>query len=295
MVIVKLMGGLGNQMFQYAAARRLAHFNNTNLKIDLSWFDNICEVDSSREYALDEFAIQENFTTREEVEALTVRKQGFVERLATKAMGRKPGAAPSYIREKYFHFDLDILYLNDGVYLDGYWQSEKYFKDIETIIRQEFTIKSEMNVKSLAIVKQIKSINSVSLHIRRGDYVSNPHTNQVHGSCNVKYYFRCVENLTRSVKHPHFFIFSDEPKWTRANLKLPYPTTFVDHNPPENGYEDLRLMSLCKHNIIANSSFSWWGAWLKQNPCKIVLAPKKWFNSVDYNTKDLIPDKWLKI
>lgn len=295
MVIVKLMGGLGNQMFQYAAARRLAHFNNTNLKIDLSWFDNIYEVDSSREYALDEFAIQENFATREEIEALTVQTQGFVGRLITKAMGRRPGTTPSYIREKYFHFDPDILYLNDGVYLDGYWQSEKYFKDIETIIRQEFTIKSEMNVKSLAIEKQIKSINSVSLHIRRGDYVSNPHTNQFHGSCNLKYYFQCVENLTRGVKHPHFFIFSDEPEWTRANLKLPYPTTFVDHNPPENGYEDLKLMSLCKHHIIANSSFSWWGAWLNQNPSKIVLAPKKWFNSVNYNTKDLIPDKWLKI
>lgn len=295
MVIVKLMGGLGNQMFQYAAARRLAHFNNTNLKIDLSWFDNICEVDSSRKYALDEFAIQENFATREEIETLTVQTQGFVERLITKAMGRKPKATPSYIREKYFHFDPDILSLNNDVYLDGYWQSEKYFKDIETIIRQEFTIKSEMNVKSLAIEKQVKSINSVSLHIRRGDYVSNPHTNQVHGSCNIKYYFRCVENLIRSVKHPHFFIFSDEPEWTRANLKLPYPTTFVNHNPPENGYEDLTLISLCQYHIIANSSFSWWGAWLNQNPCKIVMAPKKWFNSLDYNTKDLIPDEWLKI
>jgi hypothetical protein len=143
MVIVKLMGGLGNQMFQYAAARRLAHFNNTNLKIDLSWFDNICEVDSSREYALDEFAIQENFATREEIEALTVQTQGFVERLITKVTGRKSGAAPSYIREKYFHFDPDILYLNDGVYMDGYWQSEKYFAEIEDIIRKEFTVKTD--------------------------------------------------------------------------------------------------------------------------------------------------------
>ena len=295
MVIVKLMGGLGNQMFQYAAARRLAHFNNTNLKIDLSWFDNICKVDSSREYALDEFEIQENFASREEIEALTVKTQGFVERLIIKAIGRKLGTAPSYIREKYFHFDPDILYLDDGVYLDGYWQSEKYFKDIETIIRQEFTIKSEMNAKSLAIKKHIKSTNSVSLHIRRGDYISNPHTNKFHGSCNVKYYFRCIENLTLRLKHPHFFIFGDDPEWTRANLKLPYPTTFVDHNPPEKGYEDLKLMSRCKYHIIANSSFSWWGAWLNPDPDKIVITPDRWFNKEDVDTTDLLPENWIRL
>jgi len=295
MVIVKLMGGLGNQMFQYAAARRLAHFNNTNLKIDLSWFDNICEVDSFREYALDNFAVQKNFATREEVDALKFQAQGFVAWLLTKALGRQTGGARSYIREKHFHFDPDILNLNDGVYLDGYWQSEKYFKDIETIIRQEFTIKSEMNVKSLAIKNQIKTTNSVSLHIRRGDYVSNPHTNKFHGSCNVKYYFRCVENLALKVKHPHFFIFSDDPEWTRVNLKLPYPTTFVDLNPPEKGYEDLKLMSLCKHHIVANSSFSWWGAWLNPDSDKTVIAPDRWFNKEDIDTTDLLPESWIRL
>lgn len=289
------MGGLGNQMFQYAAARRLAHFNNTNLKIDLSWFDNICEVDSFRAYALDEFAIQESFATREEVDALKFQAQGFFAGLLTKTMGRQTGGARSYIREKQFHLDPDILHLNDGVYLDGYWQSEKYFKDIETIIRQEFTIKSEMTVKSLAIKNQIKSTNSVSLHIRRGDYVSNPHTKKYHGSCNVKYYFRCVENLTLKVKHPHFFVFSDDPEWTRVNLKLPYPATFVDHNPPEKGYEDLKLMSLCKNHIIANSSFSWWGAWLNPDSDKTVIAPDRWFNQEDIDTTDLLPETWIRL
>jgi hypothetical protein len=165
MVIVKLMGGLGNQMFQYAAARRLAHFNNTNLKIDLSWFDNICEVDSSREYALDKFAIQENFATREEVEALTVRKQGFIEQLITKAMGRKPGAAPSYIREKYFHFDPAILNLFDNVYLDGYWQSEKYFAEIEDIIRKEFTVKTDQAGQNRELANLVASCDSVSWYM----------------------------------------------------------------------------------------------------------------------------------
>ncbi|MBT9150861.1 MAG: O-antigen biosynthesis glycosyltransferase WbnK [candidate division WS2 bacterium] len=135
----------------------------------------------------------------------------------------------------------------------------------------------------------------MSLHIRRGDYVFNLHTNQFHGTCDLDYYFRCVEYLTTKVKNPHFFIFSDEPEWARNNLKLSYPTTLVDHNEADKNYEDLRLMSQCKYHIIANSTFSWWGAWLSQNPEKIVFAPKRWLKSDDYNPKDLMPDKWIKV
>lgn len=291
MVVIKLIGGLGNQMFQYAAGRRLAYVLGVELKLDISWFEN----QNLRKYDLWVFNIQEHFASPEEVALLTVQKQGITERVVRCALRKQPKRPRTYIREKNFHFDPDIVCLSEGVYLDGYWQSEKYFKDIEAVIQHEFAVNSPQTGKNKELAELIASCETVSLHIRRGDYVSNPQTNQVHGICDLNYYFRCVEQLTQKVKNPHFFIFSDESEWARENLNLPNQTTFVDHNRTDKNYEDMRLMSQCKHHIIANSAFSWWGAWLNQNPCKIVLAPKKWFNSVDYNTNDLILDGWLKI
>ena len=291
MIIVRLTGGLGNQFFQYAVARHLAEIHRTVLKLDISGF----ETYKLHKYSLWSFNIQENFASPEEVAALSVRKQRIVELLMTRALRRPPKSAPTHIREKHFHFDPDILNLPDSVYLDGYWQSEKYFADIADIIRQEFTVKTPQKGKDKDLAELMASCESVSLHIRRGDFVSAPQTNQVHGTCDLNYYFRCVENLTQTVKHPHFFIFSDEPQWARDNLKLPFSTTLVDHNGADKNYEDMRLMSQCKHHIIANSSFSWWGAWLCENLHKIVFAPIRWFADSDINTNDLIPASWQRM
>jgi hypothetical protein len=115
-----------------------------------------------------------------------------------------------------------------------------------------------------------------------------------HGACDVDYYDRCVKRLTERVKDPHFFVFSDDPQWSRDNLKLEYPAVYVDHNDMEHGHEDLRLMSQCKHNIIANSTFSWWGAWLNNNRDKVVFAPKKWFVRANKNSDDIVPLNWLR-
>jgi hypothetical protein len=290
MIIVKLKGGLGNQLFQYAVARHIAEIHKTFLKIDISLF----ETYKLHAYSIGPFNIQENFASPEEVMALTVRKLGITERAIRRVLRRSPKFAPTYIMEKHFYCDPDILNLPDGVYLDGYWQSEKYFADIAGIIRQEFTVKTPQTGKNKELAERMASCESVSLHIRRGSYTIPPY-NSVHGTCSLDYYHRCVEYLSQKVKNPHFFIFSDEPEWARDNLKLHYPTTLVDHNSADKDYEDLRLMSQCKHHIIANSTFSWWGAWLNQNPEKIVLVPKRWFKSGDYDTKDLIPDKWIKV
>ena len=292
MIIVKLIGGLGNQMFQYALGRRMAYVLGVKLKLDIFGFANY----KLRTYGLSPFNIQENFASPEEVTALKVRKRGIAERVIRRVLRKPPKLAPTYIREKkLFHFDPDILDLPNDVYLDGSWQSEKYFTDIEAIIRQEFTVKTPQAGINKELAKQITSCESVSLHIRRGDYVSNPHTNQILGICDLDYYLRCVDCLTQTVEHPHFFIFSDEQEWVHNNLKLSYPITIVDHNKAGKDYEDLRLMSQCKHHIIANSTFSWWGAWLSQNPEKIVFAPKRWLKSDAYDPKDLIPDKWIKM
>ena len=292
MIIVKLNGGLGNQMFQYALGRRMAYVLGVRLKLGIFGFANY----KLRTYGLSPFNIQENFASQEEVTALTVLRQGITARVIRQVLRKPPKPAPTYIREKkLFHFDPDILDLPDGVYLDGSWQSEKYFADIEAVIHQEFTVKIPQAGKDKELAEQMASCESVSLHIRRGDYVSNPLTNQILGTCDRDYYPRCVEYLIQTVKNPHFFVFSDEPEWSRDNLNLLYPTTFVDHNKADKDYEDLRLMSQCKHNIIANSTFSWWGAWLNQNPEKIVWAPKRWLKSDYYNTRDMIPDKWIKV
>ena len=133
----------------------------------------------------------------------------------------------------------------------------------------------------------------MSIHIRRGDYVSNKITNLTHGVCGIEYYINAINYISKHVEQPYFFVFSDEPEWARENLKITFPITYINHNTSQNDFEDMRLLSLCKQHIIANSSFSWWGAWLSRNDNKIVIAPKKWFNEYKADTKDLYPDDWI--
>ncbi|VAX34856.1 Alpha-1,2-fucosyltransferase [hydrothermal vent metagenome] len=295
MIISKLMGGLGNQMFQYAAGRSLAHKHGVDLKLDISYFQS-CQL---RKYALEVFNIGSSFATQEEIEALTTRKVGIAERIYNR-IRRRPARPPaSYIDqtcriEPHVLFDSEILNLSDNIYLDGYWQSEKYFIDIESIIRREFAINIPLNEDINEIAKEIASCESVNIHIRRSDYVSNKHTNQYHGVCSLDYYYQCIEQLVKIIKKPYFFIFSDDPQWVRDNLKTSYPFKIIEGNL-DKGYEDLRLMSLCRHHIIANSSFSWWGAWLNPQKDKIVFVPKQWFAQEDLNINDIVPDSWTKI
>jgi hypothetical protein len=273
MVIVKLYGGLGNQLLQYAIGRRISVDNNVRLKLDASTgFQNDFY---KRKYSLSHFNILENFASPEEI------------------------AASTHIREKHFHFDPDIFSQPNDIYLDGYWQSEKYFESIKEIIRKEFSVKQPLKSINLRIANEMAGTNSVCVHFRRLHGISDGKVDaravNMHGAASLDYYYRCVEQLTQTVKNPHFFIVSDDPEWVRDNLKLPYPTTLIDHNGADKDYEDLRLMSLCKHDIIANSTFSWWGAWLNPEKDKIVFVPERWFNTDEHDTKDLIPDEWIRI
>ena len=291
MIIVRLIGGLGNQLFQYAVARHLAEIHGTVLKIDISGF----ETYKLHKYSLWPFNIQEHFASTEEVAKLTP-KMGVAGRILRRVLHRPLKLAKTHIKEKNsFYFDPEILNLPDGIYLDGYWQSEKYFANIEDNIRREVTVKTPQMHKNKELAELIASCEAVSIHIRRGDYVSNSNTNKKHGTCKLDYYFRCLEYITNAINHLHFFVFSDEPQWACDNLKLTYPTTIVDYNGVDKNYEDIRLMSQCKYNIIANSTFSWWAAWLNKNPDKIVIAPKKWFNDSSINTSALIPDSWIQL
>lgn len=291
MIITRLIGGLGNQLFQYAVGRQLAIKNDTVLKVDISSY----ETYKLRKYSLNAFNIQENFASPEEVTKFTLQSQGFFNRFLSKRLNKSPKPASLHIIEKHFHFDPEILHLPDNVYLDGYWQSEKYFVDISEVIRQECTVKFPQKGKDKELAESIAASEAVSLHVRRADYVANPQTNQIHGICVPEYYTCGIERICQMVKNPHFYVFSDDIEWVRQNLELPVSTTFVDHNGADRNYEDLRLMSQCRHHIIANSTFSWWGAWLNPNPNKIVIAPMSWFNNNKACTDDIIPEGWIKI
>lgn len=293
MIIVKLMGGLGNQMFQYALGRRLALERGVPLKLDLSWFDS----HDKRKFELDQFNIEAEIAAREEIEKFPPFSRNRLLRGVYNRIERRiPYHARIVFREQSTgDFDPRVLKINGNRVLEGYWQSEKYFSEIRGILLREFVFKYEQDAKSREMAEQIQKKESVSLHIRRGDYVHDPLINQIHGLCSFDYYQKAVNYITEKMPNCHFYIFSDDHSWVCENFKLDYPVTLIDHNNASRNYEDLRLMSLCRHNIIANSTFSWWGAWLGTNPGKIVIAPQKWFNDVARDTKDLIPEYWVKI
>jgi Glycosyl transferase family 11 len=294
MVVVKLIGGLGNQLFQYAAGRRLALVHGAELKLDVTGLGN-SEFRTVRHYELAPFNILQTFASPKDISKYTQPNSGILTRLFHRFTRKSMKLPESYIKEAHYHFDPRILDLPDDVYLDGYWQSERYFSDAAETIRKEVTVKAPLNGRNAELARQIEKCQAVSLHVRRGDYVTEPITNQVHGICGLDYYSRAVAYISSRLKDPVFFVFSDDPAWVREHLALPYSLHFVDHNGAAHGFEDLRLMSLCRHHIVANSSFSWWGAWLNPCPDKIVVAPKRWFNHYDADTRDLCPEGWVRL
>lgn len=295
MIIVKLMGGLGNQMFQYATARHLAEKNKVPLKLDLSFLmDRTPRPEFTyRNYELGVFNIKEDFATIKEVEDYTIKPRRKISKLIYTI---KKIFNPSYhIKEKHYHFDSEVLNAPSNIYMDGYWQSEKYFKSSEFIIRSDFTLKNKAEGDILKLQNRIQSLNSVSIHIRRGDYISSKATNAFHGICSLEYYYNAINYIIEKVSDPYFFIFSDDMHWVKDNITINAPHSFVENKSEVPACEDMRLMSACKHHIIANSSFSWWAAWLNDDKHKIVVAPEKWFNDPEIDTRDLIPGAWIRI
>lgn len=290
MIIVKLSGGLGNQMFQYALGRRLSLKNNIPLKLDISEYNK----QKLRDYDLGHFNIIDNFTVSKDLTSVSFISNNSCNSVFKKIfcqIFRVPSI--KHIKELTIDFQPEILSLGDNVYLEGYWQSEKYFSDIKDVIKKEFTIKNRPDPINESFMEEISDCESVSVHIRRGDYVSNPTTNQVHGFLGLEYYQKALNLMLEKIDNPHFFVFSDDPEWGEQNIKIDAPITYIKHNGTKN-YEDMRLMSTCKHHIIANSSFSWWGAWLASNKNKIVIGPSKWFREKDYSDQDRMPESWLR-
>ncbi|MCE5338446.1 MAG: alpha-1,2-fucosyltransferase [Methanomicrobiaceae archaeon] len=293
--MVKIIGGLGNQMFQYALGRKIAYLNDETLKLDISGF----ETYDLHNYSLSHFNISGDAATKSEIRAFRGSNNRHIQGIINKM--NHHGFYLPYLQknkmvfEKTINYDPSVFDHTGEIYLDGYWQSEKYFKDIEGIIRNEFTIKTPPDSQNIKIANEIRNTEAVCIHVRRGDYVSNPTVYRSLGLCPLDYYYRAIEYVSSRVENPHFFIFSNDPSWTQQNMKINAPTTYICNNPPEKNFEDLRLMTLCKYFIIANSSFSWWGAWLSLNEKKIVIAPSQWYKGRQYNDEDRLPKEWIRL
>lgn len=293
MVIVKLMGGLGNQMFQYAAGKALARHLNTEFKIDLEFLLDRTPRENFvyRNYDMDIFDIAPTVATKKETKKYTVAPSGAFEKMI--AVIRARIAPHNYFFEPHFHFTPDFFKQPENCYLDGYWQTPKYFEAIENEIREDFRFKEPVQPASLELKKAITNENSVCINVRRADFL----TNSFHGVCDMKYFNPGIEIMAGKVDNPHFFIFSDDPQWCLENFKLNYPVTFVGHDHAGKKFANyLQLMSLCKHYIIPNSSFAWWAVWLNTtSKDKIVIAPTTWFTDGNWDSKDLIPAHWIRV
>lgn len=292
MVISNILGGIGNQMFQYAAGRALALATNQPFILDLNDFSdyklhqgfeltrvfNVCAESASPAVVHELLGWRANHLARK-----LLRRSQF-----TRLRG------PKLVVEPHFDFWPDFFNFTGDCYLHGYWQSERYFKPFESVIRRDFTFRSPLTGRNLELASEVVQAQSVSLHVRRGDYVSDTKTGQVMNVCSLEYYREAINYIAAHIECPVFYIFSDDMAWARQNLKVPFSCIYVEHNRMEDSYRDMQLMSLCRHHVIANSSFSWWGAWLNSNSEKLVVAPRNWFcNGTD--DSDLIPDEWIRL
>jgi hypothetical protein len=291
MVTVLLSGGLGNQMFQYAAAKSMATRLNTSLSIDLYTFLKKTEA-TVRHYELGVFSIG-NISESSSLKA----------KLVTKARPFIQMHRPFFQKFGIFTDTYAILYqpvfetMEGNVIMSGYFQNQKYFKDIQGSIRHDFLFENSPTGRNVEIAKRITDSQSVAVHIRRSDYLkSNSHSN--FAILDKAYYENAINYVKNHVETPEFYIFSEDFEWIMGNLNFgDYPVNFIDWNKGKDSYMDMQLMSLCKHNIIANSSFSWWAAWLNSNVYKIVIAPGQWFQDEQKNKllDDFYPDGWIKI
>jgi hypothetical protein len=295
MVIVRLRGGLGNQLFQFAAAYSLARHHNTELKSDLYTYTK----HPFRKYELHHFNIHLPEASRDEVHQFT--GSNFVERYLNKKSNYF--YCPKVFAQPHYHFYDDFFSLPVPIYLSGYWQSEKYFAHVAEQVRKMVTASVKLDARNEDLVSTIRSSQSISMHIRRTDYSPGSFFQPMP----LDYYRKALKFMSEKISNPHYFIFSDDIGWSRQQLGDLRNATFVDHNKGDDSFKDLLVMSACRHQIIANSTFSWWAAWLNDFQDKTVIAPQTWFHNTwvtkkepvypvrFYNTKDLIPASWIRL
>lgn len=283
MIVVKIKAGLGNQMFQYALGRRLSLNWNDELKCDLSWFQNIKKSETPRTLDINKFKINlVEVTDQEKKQA----KLCSISKIISQIRARVD-------RNYFYHFHSELLKKKDFLYLDGYFQSYKYFESIKKTLLEDFVLKTGYTQEAQKIKDDIElSGESIAIHVRRGDYTSS--CKDWNGLCTIEYYQQGLNEIKKKYSKVKLFVFSDDITWAQQNLRFDSLMVFVSR-PSLSSTEELMLMSLCKHQIIANSTYSWWGAWLNQNPQKIVIAPSRWLLAFNIDTSELLPSEWIKI
>lgn len=295
MIVVQLLGGMGNQMFQYAIGKTLAIRNDSVLKLDTSFLKNRVAIKkfAYRNFELDIFNIEADCTLIFNIPSYSEKRSirsifyRIIHIFELKIKGFK------YLKELIFSFSPSYLGKKGNLYLDGYWQSFKYFVEIEDIIRKDFTFNFQLQGKAQTMSCAIGECEAVCVHIRRGDYLKFI---ELHGVIGNDYVLKGIEIIVSKVPNAKFFVFSNDIEWCQVNLKINHPTTYItEENAGNNDKEHFQLMTQCKYFIIANSTFSWWAAWLAANKDKIVIAPQKWVATDKIDTKDIIPESWIKV
>lgn len=317
MIVSRIKGGLGNQIFQYAIGKRLALKHNTEHYLDLTLMKdynlrkveifkfNIASKPLKKAHLLylyppSFFYHFYNYKILRKLipgfyNSFSHMEQGLFRNALAEGSHMKDKSPLSRILvEKFYHFDSEVLKAPNNILIMGYFLSEKYFHDIRDVLIKELTLKATLNCQNKKFESLILKNNSVSVHIRRGDYL-NKNNISVFTNLPLNYYKNSIDVICKKLSDPSFVFFSDDIEWVRENFKwLNFPKFYIEGNDA-NPEIDLHLMKLCQHNITANSTFSWWGAWLNENPGKIVLTPYNWFNLPNHSQKDLVPDNWVKI
>jgi hypothetical protein len=294
-VIVRILGGLGNQMFQYALGRAIAHRAGASLLLDTNVIEHAPQA-TPRCYDLDIFKLQPTFATRANVSRYHSHGAGLVGKVVHRLRGAS--GASEILHQYKFGFQPAVLDLRPPLYVTGYWQSFRYLTEIEEGLRRDFEFRDALPASVADHANAISRKGSVCLHVRRGDYLEPRYSNFI-GPCDIDYYRRAVARVYQLVDRPEFFIFSDDLDWCRVNFDwLGSAARFMEYTAPA-GFKvqasDLQLMTRAEYFIIANSTFSWWAAWLAGKRAKLVIAPKEWFKLPELTTDDLIPDDWERL
>lgn len=289
MIVARIYGGLGNQLFQYAAARSLSLKLNEELILDTFEY-KYDKRKVNREFELKHFNISARTPNTREEKVIKLYRNPLTRRIFN------TWPLKLYREKKIYEYDVEFDYLNGDIFLDGYWQSYHYFSKIRDVLLDDLTPKWLPETEETDFINIAKKYNSVSVHVRRGDYINNKKANAYHGTCSIEYYKKSFEVASKKISDPVFLIFSDDLDWVRENIPLPKKSVFVENDTA--GFSpcvDLSIMSSCKNHIIANSSFSWWGAWLGTSINKIVIYPKKWINDQRTVFADLHPVEWIAL
>lgn len=288
MIITRLNGGLGNQLFQYAFGRSLAARHGVPLRLDIRDYRN----SPKHGLLITNFAITSPFLSSEELAQVPdITRRSRWQRLIWNLNPTRL----RWIRERPYGYQPHWLTLGKALYLDGYWQSEMFFSDFVRIIRKELTLTAPLSSATQEVAARMQRTRSVALHVRRGDYITDPRVARLYLPLPLSYYERCLGLWNAHSEETAVFIFSNDIDWCKNNIRWPYPTFFVDHTDASTAHEDLYLMQQAKCCITANSTLSWWGAWLGSRPNQIVYTPDNWFYPNTLADQYIPCQHWIRV